>query len=65
MPVTKKLPYEWYNTPNIHFCTIKDFEILTDELACKIEKYFIYEGVFSFMQNLNLEQIYLRLMQFF
>jgi len=55
MPVTKKLPYEWYNTPNIHFCTIKDFEILIDELACKVEKkYFIYEGIFSFMQNLNL-----------
>ncbi|MFX4227669.1 MAG: methionine biosynthesis protein MetW [Porticoccaceae bacterium] len=26
MPVTKRLPYEWYNTPNIHFCTVADFE---------------------------------------
>ena len=25
MPVTKTLPEEWYNTPNIHLCTIKDF----------------------------------------
>jgi len=25
MPVTKSLPNEWYNTPNIHMCTIKDF----------------------------------------
>ena len=25
MPVTKTLPNEWYNTPNIHMCTIKDF----------------------------------------
>ena len=25
MPVTKNLPYEWYNTPNLHMCTIKDF----------------------------------------
>ena len=25
MPVTKSLPYDWYNTPNIHMCTIKDF----------------------------------------
>ena len=25
MPVSKTLPYEWYNTPNIHMCTIKDF----------------------------------------
>ena len=25
MPVTKTLANEWYNTPNIHMCTIKDF----------------------------------------
>ena len=25
MPITKTLPDEWYNTPNIHMCTIKDF----------------------------------------
>ena len=25
MPVTKALPNEWYNTPNLHMCTIKDF----------------------------------------
>ena len=28
MPVTKNLPDEWYNTPNLHMCTIKDFENL-------------------------------------
>ena len=28
MPVTKKLPYQWYDTPNIHFCTIADFNAL-------------------------------------
>lgn len=28
MPVSDLLSYEWYNTPNIHFCTIKDFESL-------------------------------------
>jgi len=28
MPVSDLLPYEWYDTPNIHFCTIKDFEAL-------------------------------------
>ncbi len=28
MPVTKKLNYQWYNTPNIHFCTVSDFEAL-------------------------------------
>ena len=25
MPVTKSLPYTWYNTPNLHMCSIKDF----------------------------------------
>lgn len=28
MPVSDLLPFEWYNTPNIHFCTFKDFEVL-------------------------------------
>lgn len=28
MPVSDLLPYEWYNTPNIHFCTFRDFEVL-------------------------------------
>lgn len=28
MPVSDLLPYEWYDTPNIHFCTVKDFEAL-------------------------------------
>ncbi|MFL2840244.1 MAG: methionine biosynthesis protein MetW [Pseudohongiellaceae bacterium] len=31
MPVLKSIPYEWYNTPNIHFCTIKDFDTLCNE----------------------------------
>jgi methionine biosynthesis protein MetW len=26
MPISKLLPYSWYNTPNIHMCTIKDFQ---------------------------------------
>lgn len=28
MPITKSLPNEWYNTPNIHLCTVNDFEKL-------------------------------------
>jgi methionine biosynthesis protein MetW len=31
MPVSDLLPYEWYNTPNIHFCTFNDFEVLCRE----------------------------------
>ena len=28
MPVSKFMPYQWYDTPNIHFCTVKDFDEL-------------------------------------
>lgn len=28
MPVTKNLPNQWYNTPNVHLCTLNDFEVL-------------------------------------
>jgi len=38
MPVTKGLPYTWYETPNIHFFTIKDFQELCKELNIIIEK---------------------------
>ncbi len=37
MPVTRHLPYSWYNTPNIHFCTIRDFVALCDEVGAKVE----------------------------
>ncbi|WP_158045981.1 methionine biosynthesis protein MetW [Skermanella pratensis] len=38
MPVTERLGYEWYETPNIHFCTIKDFTSLCDRLDIKIDR---------------------------
>lgn len=37
MPVTKTLSYQWYDTPNIHFCTITDFVILAEQLGIAIE----------------------------
>jgi methionine biosynthesis protein MetW len=36
MPVTRSLPYEWYNTPNIHLCTLTDFEALCRRLNIRI-----------------------------
>ena len=36
MPVTKQLPYQWYDTPNIHFCTVLDFEQLCREQSIRI-----------------------------
>ena len=38
MPVTDYLPYSWYDTPNIHFCTIRDFVLMCDEVDAKMEK---------------------------
>lgn len=38
MPKSKTLPYEWYETPNIHLCTIKDFIEMCDRLGITIER---------------------------
>ncbi len=38
MPITKNLPHNWYNTPNIHFCTIKDFLSLCSDLNATVER---------------------------
>ena len=38
MPVTKSLPNEWYNTPNLHMCTIQDFYNFCEKRNIKIFK---------------------------
>ena len=38
MPVTESLPYTWYDTPNIHFFTIKDFLNLCNDMNIVVEK---------------------------
>jgi len=38
MPVTKELPYSWYDTPNIHFCTVRDFLSMVSELRAEVEQ---------------------------
>lgn len=38
MPITKFLPHTWYDTPNIHLCTLRDFENLCAELSIDIIK---------------------------
>jgi methionine biosynthesis protein MetW len=38
MPVSSTLSYQWYETPNIHFSTLKDFDDLCKTLGYKIEK---------------------------
>jgi methionine biosynthesis protein MetW len=36
MPVSKELPYQWYDTPNVHHCTLIDFEALCAKLGLRI-----------------------------
>ena len=38
MPVTENLPNEWYNTPNLHMCTIKDFVTFCNQRDLKLTK---------------------------
>jgi methionine biosynthesis protein MetW len=38
MPVNKNIPFEWFETPNIHFCSIRDFEKLCNNLHFNIDK---------------------------
>jgi len=38
MPVSDNLPYQWYDTPNIHFCTIRDFVKLAEDMGLTIER---------------------------
>ena len=36
MPMTRTLPTEWYNTPNIHLCTLQDFEALCGQMQIHV-----------------------------
>jgi len=45
MPVSKELPYQWYDTPNVHHCTLVDFEALCGKLGFSIlERVVLTEG---------------------
>jgi methionine biosynthesis protein MetW len=54
MPVSKILPYEWYNTPNVHLCTINDFDkFCKNHKITILERKVITDGSeVSFMPNL-------------
>jgi methionine biosynthesis protein MetW len=48
MPITKNLPNEWYNTPNLHMCTIKDFVNYCNKKNIKINSQNLsYKNLFS------------------
>ena len=56
MPVTKTLPNTWYNTPNLHMCTIKDLFNFCDEKKINIKKVVgVNENKTSIIKKSNLE----------
>lgn len=45
MPVSADLPYQWYDTPNIHLCTVRDFEAFCRIHGCiVIERHVLHRG---------------------
>src|SRR5690606_11961525 len=64
MPVTRTLPEPWYETPNVHLCTIRDFLELSEAIGARVEKAVALNGngqrlgfgVPLFLQNLIGEQ---------
>ena len=38
MPVSKRLPYQWYDTPNVHFSTITDFDVFCADKGITVER---------------------------
>ena len=55
MPITKNLPDEWYNTPNLHMCTIKDFFNFCSKKKIKLYKSLaLYGEKTSEINNYNL-----------
>jgi len=54
MPVSKTLPYQWYDTPNVHLCTINDFdEFCKNHSIAILERKVITDGKeVNFMPNL-------------
>ena len=54
MPVSKSLPYQWYDTPNVHLCTINDFESFCASHAIRVlERVVLTNGrAVRFMPNL-------------
>ena len=55
MPVTRTLPDEWYNTPTIHLCTIKDFVFFSKKKEFKLSKSIaMRSNKVSYINNVNL-----------
>ena len=54
MPHNRLLPYHWYNTPNVHFCTVKDFREFCERQKLGREEIFLsarYQRLSSILAN--------------
>ncbi len=47
MPVSQELPYQWYDTPNVHLCTLHDFEMFCDRQRVAILERRVMTGAFE------------------
>lgn len=54
MPMSKTLPYNWYDTPNIHLCTFRDFEVLCHEKGIRILNKIVVDGEHKEHLSINL-----------
>ena len=56
MPITRTLPDEWYNTPNIHLCTLKDFVHFSKAKKFKLSKSIaLKDNQLSYIKDSNLD----------
>ena len=58
MPITNSLPNDWYNTPNIHMCTIKDFFKFSKKINFKIYKSLALKN--KNVSNINNSNLFLK-----
>jgi methionine biosynthesis protein MetW len=59
-PVTRQLPFDWHDSPNIHFLSLKDFDTFCEKLGVKVERRIplakTHRRAVKFMPNLFAEQ---------
>ena len=58
MPKNKILPYEWYNTPNIHLCSIRDFENLCKKMKLNIKEKNLLDEKGKKINNLSFRNLF-------
>ena len=60
MPETPSLPYKWYDTPNIHLCSIDDFRVLCRDMGVVIERAIVLNSNFELFGSMLARSIDLR-----